>query len=377
MPKNPPVYIHGHHISNALGNSSDEVFRAILNGTTGIQRVQDTNIYPEPFVASCFRSEPIPVQVSGFNPSDLEYRLIESIQNALKSGSVEPGSAETVFIFSSTKGNVHLLENEVSDRYKLWYTAECVKSYFGNPNKAVTVSNACISGVLALNLGADLIRSGRYRNAVVFGGDLLSKFVVSGFHSFKAVSAEPCRPFDKDRNGITLGEGVATILLSSGKPEKEQVIEHLGSGLSNDANHISGPSRDGLGLQKAIHRAMNEAAVRADNIDHLSAHGTATVYNDEMESLAFEACGLSDVPVTSLKGWFGHTLGAAGLIETALLICSMQQNIIPATAGYQTLGVSGKIKVNDYNRTENLHICLKTASGFGGCNAALILKKNQ
>ena len=170
--------------------------------------------------------------------------------------------------------------------------------------------------------GMRLIQSGQYDHAVIAGADVISKFVLSGFQSFQAVSQGLCKPFDADRDGINLGEGAATVILSADKPTGE-AIELVSGAISNDANHISGPSRTGEELYYAINKAMDAAGLKPQDIDFISAHGTATVYNDEMEAKAVTLAGLQHVPLNSLKGFYGHTLGASGLIP----VCSMFHSI--------------------------------------------------
>jgi 3-oxoacyl-[acyl-carrier-protein] synthase-1 len=228
--------------------------------------------------------------------------------------------------------------------------------------------------VLALNYAAGLLEDGKYDHVIVSGVDIVSRFVVSGFMSFLSLSPDPCKPFDKDREGLSLGEGAGTIILSREKSNKESIVFKGGS-TANDANHISGPSRNGEGSFIAIQRALKEAGVSANQIDHISAHGTATVYNDEMESISISRHALEQVPVNSFKGYWGHTLGAAGIIETAALLHEMRSNTLIRSAGYSNHGVSRPITVIDETHEKELNVCLKMASGFGGSNAAMILQK--
>jgi 3-oxoacyl-[acyl-carrier-protein] synthase-1 len=214
----------------------------------------------------------------------------------------------------------------------------------------------------------------------VSGGDILTEFVISGFQSFKAISPNPCKPFDINRDGITLGEGCGTVVLTSNPAlvKEKDKIKVLGGATSNDANHISGPSRTGDGLFYAIDSAMKEAAItNTENIGFVSAHGTATSFNDEMEAKALKLAGLIEVPVNSLKGFFGHTLGAAGIIESIISIHSLKNNTLIPTIGFKTLGVTENISVITQVIEKKMNTCLKTASGFGGCNAAILYSKND
>lgn len=156
---------------------------------------------------------------------------------------------------------------------------------------------------------------------------------------------------------------------------EKSCVSIAGGGLSNDANHISGPSRTGEELGFAIHQALQEAGINSNDIDFISAHGTATLYNDEMEAKAFNLMNLQETPLNSLKGYYGHTLGAAGILETILSAQSLKEDELIPTAGFESGGVTQPVNVIKKKESRVLKRCLKTASGFGGCNAAIILQK--
>jgi 3-oxoacyl-[acyl-carrier-protein] synthase I len=225
-----------------------------------------------------------------------------------------------------------------------------------------------------LSTAARMIDAGLYDHVVVAGGDLLSEFVISGFLSFQALSPEPCKPFDIARNGLSLGEGCGTLVLSS-KLKKSTAITVSGSAVTNDANHISGPSRTGEELAMAIGNALKEAGINPGEVSFVSAHGTATLYNDEMESKSLEIACLQHTPVNSFKGYWGHTLGAAGVIESIATIYSMENNLLFRSAGFNEIGVSVPLNVMRENIYTPVQNCLKIASGFGGCNAAIVYRK--
>ena len=303
----------------------------------------------------------------------LEQLLILSITDALKGCNIDVSKANTAFVISSTKGNINLIQQpNPSAELHLRKTGRRIQQYFKNPNTPVLVCNACISGVMAAIVGARLIRMGKYEHVVVVGSDILSEFILSGFYALKAVSEVPCRPFDKDRTGISLGEGCATLVLSA-HPQSASDIQILGGSISNDANHISGPSRTGSGLQQAIRSALTTSG--NPEVDFISAHGTATLYNDEMEAKAFNAVGLNEVPLNSFKGYWGHTLGAAGVLEIVASCASMRNNTLIQSAGYANSGVSLPLNIIEARESADIQTCLKTSSGFGGCNGAVVLQK--
>src|SRR5690606_2495520 len=197
---------------------------------------------------------------------------------------------------------------------------------------------------------------------------------VSGFQSFQAMSNEPCKPYDADRTGVNLGEAAVAVFVSN--EDRTESVQILGDANINDANHISGPSRTGEGLFLSIRKALEEAQISAEDIDYIVGHGTATIYNDEMEAIAFNRADLSTVPLASYKGNYGHTLGASGLLECVLLVECMRRNLLLPSKGFQVLGTSQPIEVLTVERKCNIQIALKTASGFGGTNTALILSKD-
>jgi 3-oxoacyl-(acyl-carrier-protein) synthase len=216
-----------------------------------------------------------------------------------------------------------------------------------------------------------LLLAGIYRNVIVVGADVLSHFITSGFISFKSVSSDICCPYDAKHKGLNLGEACGSILLTTDYSKGAVVLR--GGTITNDANHISGPSRTGDGLYHAIYGAMSESGLRPKDIDYINLHGTATVFNDEMEAQAIHCAKLHNKPVNSLKPYLGHTLGASGIIESILCIAQLKSGTIFGTLGYEDNGVSLALNVSSRHRYLPVKTCIKTASGFGGCNAAVAL----
>jgi 3-oxoacyl-[acyl-carrier-protein] synthase-1 len=332
-----------------------------------------------PFQAALFADGSFAANDQQKKYTKFENLLIASISDALTKSNIDPADNKTVLIISSTKGNVSLLETEepsdlLNKRISLNTSAKLVADHFQFSNQPIIISNACISGMLAILTGMRLIQSGQYQHAIVAGADVISKFVLSGFQSFQAVSQLPSKPFDAARDGINLGEAAGTVILSS-NIKNSYGVKVGGGSVSNDANHISGPSRTGEELSLAINKALHASGISAKDIGFISAHGTATLFNDEMEAKAIGLSGLQDVPVNSLKGYYGHTLGAAGLIESIISIQSLKENLVLPTRGFQTLGVSQTVNVcSSLYKLTAAHF-LKTASGFGGCNAAMVFSK--
>lgn len=378
------VYAGAENIISSLGFDAIQNIDGILAGETGIRVDESGEFSPIPIPLSqvdYVKVNDLFKDKTSVLHTPLEKMLILSILDSISKCDFDIASPETLILVSTTKGNIDLLKTEqntgiAQDRIYLWSLAMQIANYFNNPNTPLIISNACVSGVVGIVYAQRLISSGKYKNIVVVGGDLMSEFVVSGFQSFQSLSMQPCRPFDKNRDGLSLGEGSGSIILSADKSIfHDPAIKVLGGAISNDANHISGPSRTGDGLQIAIKQALKLSSVKADTIDSISAHGTATDYNDEMEAKAFSSVGMANVPVNSYKGYIGHTLGAAGVIESAICLQSMKRNLLFRSAGYKKHGVSKEISVIRETVQQEIITCLKTASGFGGSNAAVVFQK--
>lgn len=375
------TYVGGDNIISSLGFTTEENFRNILTGTTGVKTGKYDGLYPEAFPASLVDSSELIRRSKELNIEKdytrFEQLVIHSIRDAISGYPVDPRAKHTLIILSTTKGNISLLKDSrgfEEDRVHLWKSAKVIGDYFGASHQPLVISNACVSGVLALTTAHRLVKLDTYRDVIVCGCDELSEFIVSGFQSFYSLSQDVCRPFDKDRSGLSLGEGAATMILTSNKAGiRGQIIKIVNGSGSNDANHISGPSRTGEGLYVAI----NEVMKGKTDIDFISAHGTATAYNDDMESVAFSRCGLSQIPVNSYKGYIGHTLGAAGVMESVFCLESMRNNMLVKTYGYENPGTAEPLNVVSRNIPVKTNRVLKTASGFGGSNAVILFEKKD
>lgn len=373
------VFIIADNIFSPLGSTTNENFDALLQDISAVKEHRNA-FANEPYYAALFSGDiTFPALTENNNYTKFESLLIASIDEAVKQSGIDVQDNKTLLIISTTKGNISLLESEpyskqLQQRMALHTSAKLIAGYFGFVNESLVVSNACISGSLAIITGMRFIQSGKYDNVVVAGADVITKFILSGFKSFQALSNSICKPFDAARDGINLGEAAATVVLSSTKKNNDD-IRVISGAISNDANHISGPSRTGNELYQCIATAMNDGGLSKDDIDFISAHGTATMYNDEMEAKAIALAGLTAPPVNSLKAFYGHTLGAAGLVESVISLESLKQNMILPSKGFGVHGVSQPINVCQEIVSKPIRNCIKTASGFGGCNAAIVFSK--
>jgi 3-oxoacyl-[acyl-carrier-protein] synthase II len=361
-----------------FGDNLNALWRAVLAGKSAIQPLRRFAVEGyHAGIASCIED------LAAIDNRSMCHFLTERLLWQL-----DPMPPNTFLITATTKSGIDNLERiqrgvpaDPTDvlpgglfedvRRQLKLTGECFN-----------ISAACASSTIALAQGAELITSG-YTNAVlVCCLDLVTEFVFSGFSSLQALSTDPCRPFDRDRNGLSLGEGAAALLLMNGEQAHQEGRSHLGTilgwGASNDATHITAPARDGRGLRQAVLKALDIAGRNVEEIAAICAHGTGTVYNDLMELYAFNRIfGNRRLPIFSIKGSIGHTLGAAGGIEVAIGLKTLNDQTAPPTVGFSNPERGAEKKVSMEPRAFSGDCLLTTNSGFGGINAALILEKGS
>ena len=424
------------NIVSPLGIGTEANYRAVKAGLSALRAYPATDLLPEGYFASLFQrvsggqaltsataTHRLSQNTSSTPPSwkplsEFERRCIVCAAPAIKEAGIDAASDRVLFIISTTKANVELLAGASagsstgdidfrgphtvgndektdclsqaviadSERQSPAAAALQVSRWFGNPNTPVVVSNACISGLAAQIEALRAIESGRCDYAVVIGADVVGRFVISGFQSLKALSPEQCRPFDADRCGLNLGEAAACIIYGSSSPchsepaaAGEGIWCAVSGAICNDANHISGPSRTGEGSYRALSSAIagSDRQSLVNDIAFINVHGTSTLYNDEMESIAIDRAGLADVPVNTLKGYFGHTLGAAGVLETILSMAAVEDGTVLGTRGFGKLGVSRPLKLSSQNTPieGGKQSFVKLLSGFGGVNAAMVFTR--
>lgn len=406
------------HLASPLAWGTAAHLAALRDGQTALRHDHYFGL-PEPTTAAVFPHQAITERFIATFGTEAAHTLTRfeqlialSVHEAAAEGGITLDDPAVLFILATTKGNVHLLDatdepHIPRHRVALSEAATAVAQHLHLQRTPIVVSNACISGSHALLLASQrLTEDSTLRHVIVCGADLLSRFIVSGFGAFKALSPEVCRPFDAARCGLNLGEAAATLILSRTDGEahyrpssSSAALSHrwtLRSGcVRNDANHISGPSRTGEGVYRALCATLGlseESNVESledlqENPPHwsddpdwksatvhlacVSCHGTATAYNDEMESIALYRAGLTHLPAYSLKSTFGHTLGAAGVLETILTMAAVEQGALWGTRGYSASGVSHELSLSSEAQPLSGDSFLKLLSGFGGCNAVL------
>lgn len=377
------IYSIGDSIISPLAMTSHGNYEAVLRGESRLQYYEHAFGLPEPCFISLFEDERlnnafsslVDFGIEGY--TKMEKAAIIAASQAIEEANIAADRDNVIFILSTTKGNVDLLEQNPyePERLYLWRSAQIIAEFFDNPNTPIVVSNACISGCAAQIAAANQLRFGGYKYAVVIGAETLSKFVISGFQSFKALSKERCMPFDANRKGLNLGEAAAAIVYTLGDdkatlPDNTLILR--AGAINNDANHISGPSRTGEGLLRAINKVLK--GFDPAQIAFINAHGTATPYNDDMESVAITRANLQNTPVNSLKGYFGHTLGAAGVLETIMAHQALKNHTVIGTLGTNNPGTVNKVNIPLQNQKVHGNSFMKLISGFGGSNAALLFE---
>ena len=362
------VYKVADNILSPLGATTAENYQAVKAGRSALARHDQRWSMPEKGLTASLFSKEQEEQFLISGLSRFESMVVTSVREALSQTTLDVSQSNIILIISTTKGDVELLEESPdSDHLSPADSAQRIAKTLGFTTDPIVVCNACISGLSALILTSRMLEDGLYDHAVVCGADSQSRFIVSGFQSLKALSPESCRPFDMERLGLNLGEAAATMILSS--------IVHsqwnLGPGaIRNDAVHISNPAKDGEGSCRALKAVVSDGD--KESLAFINAHGTATIFNDQMESVAIERAGLAGIPVNAYKGCYGHTMGAAGMLETILSMAAIDDHTILATQGFEELGVSGHISLSASHQSTSKSAFVKMLSGFGGCNAALL-----
>ncbi len=372
------VWIVDANAVTALGQNLGDTWERLAKGASGISEIDrfSTQDYYSR-LAACVEGLKAPGDRS------LVHSLIEILFNG-----TGPVPSDAVLVTATTKMGIDNLEKlrrkEAASAGDVLLSSlpETVSRKLGLTGEGTNVSSSCASSTIAIIQGAGLIASGMADAVLVCCADVVTEFTFSGFCALKVVSASPARPFDRSRNGLSLGDGAAALLMMSEERALREarpcVAVVRGWGASNDAFHITSPAEDGEGLVLAIRQALARAGLGQEDICAVSAHGTGTIYNDLMELKALRRVfGGRDIPVYSVKGSIGHTTGAAGGIEVALASKALSARAVPPTAGFKDPeeGAEGLVSAHPVPIAGD--ICLTSNSGFGGINAAVVLERGD
>ena len=265
------------------------------------------------------------------------------------------------------------------DRYLESNLASVTHSFLATVGPSITVVNACASGADAIGIAMSWMRAGLCDLALAGGADEMNRVPLCGFASLGILSDSLCAPFDRDRSGLNLGEGAGVLVLENENSLKKRGAKARaivrGYGTSNDAFHLTSPDPDGQGLEKAIAKALQEAAIGPSEIAFINAHGTATKDNDSVEGRVLHRLFGADIPFLSTKGYTGHTLGAAGGLEAIFSIFALENGWLPESAGFENADPAIPMTpVKELTEVDG-RFALSTSLGFGGCDAALVIEK--
>lgn len=364
-------------VVTSYGWGVDSCWRGILSGETAISRL--SRFSTESFQTK--NAAVVPDLVSSRHES-----LVMQMISPLVVKAIVNIPADAFLILATTVGEIDILEQYVlgsgldAADSRLVCLLDKVKRLSGVNNSGMICSAACASSSSAIARAMAMIRQGERDCVLVAACDSVNEFVFAGFSSLMAFDEYMARPFDRNRKGLSLGEGAGLILLMSKERallEKRPVLgEVAGWGLTGDANHMTGSSRDGKALALAVRRALKSAGVSSEMIGCVSAHGTGTVYNDSMEMKAFkEVFQKRKVPVYSVKGGTGHTMGMAGLLEAIIALESLKEGVIPPTVNTRGIDKEAQGWVSSQACSFDTGLTLSTNSGFGGVNSALVLRR--
>jgi len=389
------VALAGKGVLTAAGLGLSPLQRAVAANTGNLQRRDCLIGKTLQSVIGGFVADEITAQLRAADPANRASRPFLFAAAAAEQAVADSGrilgaipAARRGFVLSTTKANIDVFDQLAAGQPVPLAAQRQIQPAFLATDLAVRfdcrgplqcVSAACVSGLLALQQGAACIRRGRADAVLVVGVDVISNFVLSGFNTLKSLDPEGCRPFDLGRVGLSLGEGAAAIVLVRRELAPAPRLLLTGCGTSNDANHLTGPSRDGAGLALAIRRALAASCAAPEDIDYLNAHGTGTPYNDNMEALAFRTVfGDHIPPFSGTKGITGHTLGGAGVIETTLCAATLESRLLPGTPRLRERDpVAPESLLETARPAAKLKRILKVNCGFGGTNAALIIEREQ
>jgi 3-oxoacyl-[acyl-carrier-protein] synthase I len=390
-----PLQLSAYTSTTCLGRGLDATRQALLDGRSGLSPCRFETVELDTWIGEVAGVDAmqLPGHLAAFDCRNnrlammgLETdRFADQVREAVgRYGTERVG----VFLGTSTAG---ILQTELAYRHRdpvtgalpddfcyrethnTFSVAEFTRRYFGLTCMAMTISTACSSSAKVFAAAARQIALGTIDAAVVGGVDSLCLTTLYGFASLQLTSTQPCRPYDGQRNGISIGEGAAFALLERADDAPPGTVLLLGAGESSDAYHMSAPHPEGLGARLAMEAALRSAGIDAGAIDYINLHGTATPANDAAEGKAVAALFGDRVPASSTKGATGHTLGAAGAIEALVCALAITDGFLPGSPGTQTLDASIPIRYQLKSEAHPVASALTNSFGFGGSNCSLVL----
>ncbi|PJA06199.1 MAG: beta-ketoacyl-[acyl-carrier-protein] synthase family protein [Flavobacteriales bacterium CG_4_10_14_0_2_um_filter_32_8] len=392
------VFVTGIGVISAIGNNCEENLSHLQKGKTGIGKAihLDSNyakLFPfgEVKLSTSALKSNLNIAQKGLTRTDL--LAFTAVQEAIQKANLtaqEISSENTAFISASTIGGMCLTDQLYQDANSISKSKEYVKSYSVSAHALKIAENyqlkgtidvintACSSSLNAIMMGTRLIKSGRATRAIVGGTDALGKFTINGFNALQILSKNPCKPFDKYRDGLTLGEGAAYLILESEEVvgKKNLYAEILGYGNSNDAFHPSSLSEEAFGVVAAMNKALKRATLSPQKINYINTHGTATENNDTTELTGIKKIFGNYPAFNSTKSYTGHTLAASGAIETVFSIFSLQQQELYPSLNFETpISPFNQLPILKYQQHQNINYVMTNSFGFAGNCSSLIIGK--
>ena len=394
-----PLFFNRYAIASSAGIGIDSTAQALRDMRSGLAACAFETVTLDTFVGQIPDSRLVPVRADLADFDCRNNRLAQlclqqdGFDQAVMAARDQYGPARIgVFIGTSTSG---ILETELAYRrrdtagalpadfryattHNTYSVAWFVQSYFGLTGPSMAISTACSSSAKAFGNAARMIAAGLCDAAVVGGVDSLCLTTLYGFGSLGLLSPVRCRPFDADRDGISIGEGAGMVLLEkTADGMRADPIALLGVGESSDAYHMSTPHPEGLGARMAMEQALTSAGLRPGAVDYINLHGTGTRANDATEDKAVCAVFGNDTPCSSTKGWTGHTLGACGAIDAVICALAIERGFMPGSVNTRAVDPALGLRYLLDNRRQPPGIAMSNAFGFGGTNCSLLLGRVQ
>jgi 3-oxoacyl-(acyl-carrier-protein) synthase len=392
------VFVTGIGLISSLGENIDEHLNHLREGITGIAKSTYFNSkYAEifPFGEIKSSNERLLSLLCAENHSALtrtDLVAFYAFEQAIKDANITNllSNKRTAFISSSTVGGMCETDQLYQDANLKHEASAFIVSYSGGSHVTKiaehfqlkgftnTINTACSSSANAIMMGTKMIKAGMIDCAIVGGADTLAKFTVNGFNALQILSAEACKPFDANRNGLTLGEAGAFLVLESEEKSKgkRKYAEIAGYGNTNDAFHASSLSEDAKGIVLSMSNALKSAQIQPEEIDYINTHGTATENNDYSELLGIQTIFKQIPPFNSTKSYTGHTLAAAGALEAIFSIFSINNSeLYKSLQSAEAILPFDILPIQNYQNAYKIDTVLSNSFGFAGNCTSLILKK--
>lgn len=389
-----PLILSSYTLTNALGSGVEATTRSLEQSISGLTPCDFDHVEIETYIGRVVGLEESPV-VDDLAEFDCRNNRLAQLTlqqdnfiSAVEESKIKFGADRIgLFLGTSTSG---ILETELAyinrdletgylpEGYRYlqthdnFATTDFTRRFLGLEGPALTISTACSSSAKVFANAYRFIQSGFCDAAIVGGVDSLCLTTLYGFSSMELVSNQPCRPADKDRDGISIGEAGGFVLLEKPSPANSEKLALLGYGESCDAHHMGTPHPEGHGMAQAMRSALERAELEAKNISYVNLHGTATQTNDKAEDLAVSSVLGQNIPVSSTKGWTGHTLGSSGVTEAIISSICLNRNFIPGSLNTKLVDpnlICSPILENKNGVVTNI---ISNSFGFGGNNCSLI-----